>query len=155
MVKIRKFEEETGELFFGGELPGFAHLYIGQEAVATGCMAALEPGDYITSNHRGHGHLIAKGGEVKKMLAEIMGKASGYCKGKGGSMHIASFSLGILGAFGIVGGGVGIGVGASGRGWGLLHATVTTIRMRLTSVRRSTMETYPFPSSTDEGCARS
>ena len=113
MVKIRKFEEETGELFFGGELPGFAHLYIGQEAVATGCMAALEPGDYITSNHRGHGHLIAKGGEVKKMLAEIMGKASGYCKGKGGSMHIASFSLGILGAFGIVGGGVGIGVGAA------------------------------------------
>ena len=113
MVRIRKFEEETGELFFGGELPGFAHLYIGQEAIATGCMAALEPGDYITSNHRGHGHLIAKGGDVKKMLAEIMGKATGYCKGKGGSMHIADFSLGILGTFGIVGGGVGIGVGAA------------------------------------------
>lgn len=113
MVKIRKFEEETGELFFGGEIPGFVHLYIGQEAIATGCMAALEPGDYITSNHRGHGHLIAKGGDVKRMIAEIMGKATGYCKGKGGSMHIANFSLGILGAFGIVGGGVGIGVGAA------------------------------------------
>jgi pyruvate dehydrogenase E1 component alpha subunit len=76
-------------------------------------MAALEPRDYITSNHRGHGHLIAKGGDVKRMIAEIMGKATGYCKGKGGSMHIANFSLGILGAFGIVGGGVGIGVGAA------------------------------------------
>ena len=113
MVTIRKFEEETGELFFGGEIPGFVHLYIGQEAIATGCMAALEPRDYITSNHRGHGHLIAKGGDAKRMIAEIMGKATGYCKGKGGSMHIANFSLGILGAFGIVGGGVGIGVGAA------------------------------------------
>jgi len=113
MVKIRKFEEKTEELFFGGDLPGFVHLYIGQEAIATGCMAALEPEDYITSNHRGHGHLIAKGGDVKKMIAENMGKLIGYCKGKGGSMHIADFSLGILGAFGVVGGGVGMGVGAA------------------------------------------
>jgi len=113
MVKIRKFEEKIEELFFGAELPGFVHLYIGQEAIATGCMATLEPRDYITSNHRGHGHLIAKGGDVKKMIAEIMGKVTGYCKGKGGSMHIADFSLGILGAFGIVGGGVGMGVGAA------------------------------------------
>ena len=112
MVKIRKFEEHVSKLYADGEIPGFVHLYIGQEAVAVGTCANLNEDDFITSTHRGHGHLIAKGGDLKLMMAELYGKATGYCKGKGGSMHIADPGLGILGANGIVGGGIPISVGA-------------------------------------------
>ncbi len=112
MIKIRVFESRVSELFAQGKLPGFIHLYIGEEAVATGVCAHLSDGDYITSTHRGHGHLIAKGGDLKLMMAELYGKRTGYCKGKGGSMHIADVDLGILGANGIVGGGPPIATGA-------------------------------------------
>ncbi|MBN2394831.1 MAG: thiamine pyrophosphate-dependent dehydrogenase E1 component subunit alpha [Candidatus Atribacteria bacterium] len=112
MQKIRKFEQSAEQLFLEGKLPGFIHLYIGEEAIATGVMAALNQGDYITSTHRGHGHMIAKGGDIKRMMAELFGKTSGYCKGKGGSMHIADFSIGVLGANGVVGGGLPIAIGA-------------------------------------------
>jgi len=112
MLKIRHFESRVRDLFAAGEMPGFVHLYLGQEAVAVGACAALEEDDYITSTHRGHGHIIAKGGDVKRMMAELYGKATGYNKGKGGSMHIAAPSLGILGANGIVGGGIPIATGA-------------------------------------------
>lgn len=113
MVTIRTFEEKAAELFAAGKLPGFVHLYIGEEAVATGVCANLTDKDYITSTHRGHGHLIAKGGRIDLMMAELFGKATGYCKGKGGSMHIADVNLGILGANGIVGAGQPIAVGAA------------------------------------------
>ncbi len=112
MQEIRKFEEEVADLFAGGSIPGFVHLYIGQEAVAVGACAALNSDDYITSTHRGHGHLIAKGGDLKKMMAELFGKETGYCKGRGGSMHIVDVGLGILGANGIVGAGTQIAAGA-------------------------------------------
>jgi pyruvate dehydrogenase E1 component alpha subunit len=113
MVRIRRFEEKVGELFLGGEIPGFVHLYIGEEAIATGVCANLEPSDYLTSTHRGHGHCIAKGAGIKPMMAEIFGKRTGCCKGKGGSMHIADFSVGMLGANGVVGGGINLAVGAA------------------------------------------
>lgn len=113
MVTIRKFEEKASELFAVGKIPGFVHLYIGEEAVATGVCANLETKDFITSTHRGHGHVIAKGGKVDLMMAELFGKVSGYCKGKGGSMHIADVDLGILGANGIVGAGQPIATGAA------------------------------------------
>ncbi len=113
MKRIRLFEERVASLFAEGRLPGFVHLYIGEEAVATGICAALQATDYISSTHRGHGHLIAKGGDPKKMMAELYGKKTGYCKGKGGSMHIADIDLGILGANGIVGGGLPIATGAA------------------------------------------
>lgn len=113
MKRIRLFEERVASLFAEGRLPGFVHLYIGEEAVATGICAALQETDYISSTHRGHGHLIAKGGDPKKMMAELFGKSTGYCKGKGGSMHIADIDLGILGANGIVGGGLPIATGAA------------------------------------------
>lgn len=112
MNRIRLFETKLQEFFAAGRIPGFVHLYIGEEAVATGACASLTDTDSITSTHRGHGHLIAKGGNLKLMMAEIFGKSSGYCKGKGGSMHIADFDLGILGANGIVGGGGPLAVGA-------------------------------------------
>lgn len=112
MVKIRRFEERVSRLFADGEIPGFVHLYIGEEAIAVGVCANLNKDDFITSTHRGHGHLIAKGGDLKLMMAELFGKVTGYCKGKGGSMHIADPGLGILGANGIVGGGIPISVGA-------------------------------------------
>lgn len=112
MLRIRHFEGRVSELFAAGEMPGFVHLYLGEEAVAAGACAALEQDDYITSTHRGHGHIIAKGGEVKRMMAELYGKATGYNKGKGGSMHIAAPELGILGANGIVGAGLPIATGA-------------------------------------------
>lgn len=112
MQKIRKFEQAAEQLFLEGKLPGFIHLYIGEEAIATGIMAALNDDDYITSTHRGHGHMIAKGGDINLMMAELYGKKTGYCKGKGGSMHIADFSIGVLGANGVVGGGLPIAVGA-------------------------------------------
>jgi pyruvate dehydrogenase E1 component alpha subunit len=113
MVSIRLFEEKVGELFLAGELPGFVHLYVGEEAIAVGVCANLNNQDYITSTHRGHGHCIAKGAKVKPMMAEIYGKVTGYCKGKGGSMHIADFAVGMLGANGVVGGGINLAVGAA------------------------------------------
>jgi acetoin:2,6-dichlorophenolindophenol oxidoreductase subunit alpha len=113
MNKIRMFEEKVAELFAAAKIPGFVHLYVGEEAVATGVCATLRDTDYITSTHRGHGHLISKGGDVKLMMAELFGKKTGYCKGKGGSMHIADVGLGILGANGIVGGGPPLAAGAA------------------------------------------
>jgi pyruvate dehydrogenase E1 component alpha subunit len=113
MLRIRYFEERVRDLFAAGEIPGFVHLYIGEEAVAVGACSALNHDDYITSTHRGHGHLIAKGGDLRLMMAELFGKATGYCRGKGGSMHIADPSLGILGANGIVGAGLPIATGAA------------------------------------------
>ncbi|HOJ82851.1 MAG TPA: pyruvate dehydrogenase (acetyl-transferring) E1 component subunit alpha [Acetomicrobium flavidum] len=112
MLTIRYFEERVAELFAAGKCFGFVHLYVGEEAVATGACANLRKDDYITSTHRGHGHLISKGGDLKLMMAELFGRRTGYCKGKGGSMHIADVELGILGANGIVGGGFPIAVGA-------------------------------------------
>ena len=113
MLMIRFFEDRVRELFASGEMPGFVHLYLGQEAVAVGACTALNDDDFITSTHRGHGHIIAKGGEMKFMMAELYGKATGYNKGKGGSMHIAWPKLGILGANGIVSGGIPIATGAA------------------------------------------
>lgn len=113
MVRIRIFEEEAGKLMEVGKIPGALHLYVGQEAIATGVMAHLSAEDQITSTHRGHGHLIAKGGEMGRMFAELFGKATGYCKGKGGSMHISNMDLGMLGANGIVGGGPPLAIGAA------------------------------------------
>ncbi len=115
MMRIRRFEERLAHLFKRGKLPGFVHLYLGEEAVATGVCAALRPDDRITSTHRGHGHLIAKGARVDRMMAELLGKVDGYCRGKGGSMHIVDFNLGIIGTNGIVGGGIPIGIGSA---WG-------------------------------------
>jgi pyruvate dehydrogenase E1 component alpha subunit len=113
MLTIRRFEEAIFDLYRGGKMPGLAHLYSGEEAVAVGACAALNEDDYITSTHRGHGHILAKGGEPRRMMAEVTGRVEGYCRGKGGEMHIADFSLGILGANGIVGGGLGIATGAA------------------------------------------
>ena len=113
LVRIRFFEERVAKLFRTGELPGFVHLYVGEEACAVGVCSNLSRDDYITSTHRGHGHCIAKGGDVSRMMAELMGKRSGYNKGKGGSMHLASTDLGILGANGIVAAGMPIAVGAA------------------------------------------
>lgn len=112
MLKIRKFETTAMNYFAEGKIPGFVHLYIGEEAVATGVCANLNNDDYITSTHRGHGHIVAKGGDLKFMMAELFGKVTGYGKGKGGSMHIADATKGILGANGIVGAGHNISVGA-------------------------------------------
>ena len=113
MVRIRAFEERSFKEFTAGNIPGVLHLYSGEEAVATGACAKLRPDDYITSTHRGHGHVIAKGGKTDKMMAELYGKKTGYCKGRGGSMHIADTDIGILGANGIVGGGIPIAGGAA------------------------------------------
>jgi pyruvate dehydrogenase E1 component alpha subunit len=113
MVRIRLFEEAAGRLAEGAKLPGFLHLYVGEEAVAAGVCGALTDEDQITSTHRGHGHLVAKGGDFRRMMAELMGKATGYNKGKGGSMHICDLDLGMLGANGIVGAGSPIAVGAA------------------------------------------
>lgn len=113
MLRIRRFEERVGALFAAGELPGFVHLSIGQEAVSAGVMAALRDSDYITATHRGHGHIIAKGASFGPMMAELYGRVGGYCKGRGGSMHIFDLSLGVLGANGILGAGQPIAVGAA------------------------------------------
>jgi pyruvate dehydrogenase E1 component alpha subunit len=112
METIRLFEEEVSRLYAEGTMPGFVHLYIGQEAVAAGVCAALNEDDFIISNHRGHGHLIAKGARLDKIMAELFAKKTGYCKGKGGSMHIADVEKGILGTNGIVGAGLTIATGA-------------------------------------------
>ena len=113
MVRIRVFETEAGRLAEAGKIPGALHLYVGEEAVAAGVMAHLSDADWITSTHRGHGHLIAKGGAFDRMFAELFGRATGYCRGKGGSMHISNMELGMLGANGIVGAGPPIAVGAA------------------------------------------
>ena len=112
MLRIRRFEEQAVEQKARQAIPGLLHLYIGEEAVATGVCAALRQDDYISSTHRGHGHCIAKGGKVSLMMAELFGRTDGYCHGKGGSMHIADIDLGILGANGIVGAGLPIAGGA-------------------------------------------
>ena len=113
MVTIRLFEEQVNDLYTRALMPGLAHLYIGEEAVAVGVCAALRPDDYITSTHRGHGHCLAKGAEPGRMFAELLGKEAGYCKGKGGSMHIADPDTGNLGANAIVCGSAGIATGAA------------------------------------------
>ena len=113
MYKIRRFEEEVFEIYKLGQMAGLAHLYIGEEAVATGACAAIGEQDYIGSTHRGHGHLVARGADMGKMMAEILGKATGYSKGKGGSMHIMAMDKGILGANGIVGGEIPIATGSA------------------------------------------
>ena len=113
MMAIRLFEEQVNELYTRALMPGLAHLYIGEEAVAVGICAALQKDDYITSTHRGHGHCLAKGASPDRMFAELLGKEAGYCKGKGGSMHIADPATGNLGANAIVGGSVGIATGAA------------------------------------------
>jgi pyruvate dehydrogenase E1 component alpha subunit len=113
MTKIRYFEEAIEKHFLAGEIPGFTHLYIGEEAIATGVCQNLTNRDFIESTHRGHGHCIAKGAQLDRMMAEIFGKVTGYCKGKGGSMHIADFSVGMLGANGVVGGGYTLATGAA------------------------------------------
>ncbi|MDI6690758.1 MAG: thiamine pyrophosphate-dependent dehydrogenase E1 component subunit alpha [Candidatus Bathyarchaeota archaeon] len=112
MLEIRFFEEKVFDLYAQNLVPGTIHLYTGEEAVAVGVCAALEKTDYVTSTHRGHGHCIAKGADLKRTMAEILGKRTGYCKGKGGSMHIADFSIGMLGATAVVGAGMPIAVGA-------------------------------------------
>jgi pyruvate dehydrogenase E1 component alpha subunit len=113
MVMIRLFEEQVNELYTRALMPGLAHLYVGEEAVAVGICEALRPTDYITSTHRGHGHCVAKGASPNRMFAELLGKKLGYCKGKGGSMHIADPATGNLGANAIVGGSTGIATGAA------------------------------------------
>jgi TPP-dependent pyruvate/acetoin dehydrogenase alpha subunit len=113
MVTIRLFEEHVNDLYTRALMPGLAHLYIGEEAVAVGICEALKPDDYITSTHRGHGHCVAKGAALDRMFAELLGKEAGYCKGKGGSMHIADPDTGNLGANAIVGGSAGIATGAA------------------------------------------
>lgn len=113
MLKIRKFEEKIEQLHKEGILPGLKHLYIGEEAIAVGVVSALDKNDLLLSTHRGHGHCIAKGADVRKMMAELFGKRTGYCHGKGGSMHITSVEIGMLGANGIVGANIPIAGGAA------------------------------------------
>jgi TPP-dependent pyruvate/acetoin dehydrogenase alpha subunit len=113
MVRIRAFEEAANDLYRSAKMPGLTHLYSGQEAVAVGACEALRKDDFITSTHRGHGHCLAKGADVRRMFAELLGKEDGYCRGKGGSMHIADFENGNLGANAIVGGSTGIATGAA------------------------------------------
>ena len=137
MVRIREFENKAQSLFAEGKIPGFVHLYLGEEAVATGVCECLRDDDYITSTHRGHGHIIAKGGDLKYMMAELFGKATGYCKGKGGSMHIADRDRGILGANGII--------SRSERGF--LRATAA--RIRYAPVSLATVRPTRAPSMRD------
>ena len=113
MLLIRRFDEAVVELVERGEIVGIVHTYIGEEAVAVGACAALNDDDYITGNHRSHGHPIAKGGDVNRAMAELFGKSTGYCNGKGGSMHLADFSVGILGESGILGSALPVAVGAA------------------------------------------
>lgn len=112
MVTVRQFETMAGEAFAAGQIPGFIHLSIGQEGSSVGVCSCLRRDDYVVTTHRGHGHMIAKGADLKRMTAELFGKKTGYCKGKGGSMHIADFSIGFLGANGVVAGGLPIIAGA-------------------------------------------
>lgn len=113
MLEVRRFEEKVWDLFGRNIIPGTLHLYIGEEATAVGVCSNLRADDYVTSTHRGHGHCIAKGADLNRMMAEILGRSTGYCKGKGGSMHVADASVGILGATAIVGSAIPIAVGAA------------------------------------------
>ena len=113
MLLIRRFEERLNEVFLEGEVSGTCHLCIGQEAVPVGTSAALAPGDYLAGTHRGHGHFLAKGGDAKRILAEVFGREAGYSRGRGGSQHMASFEIGFLGSNGITGGGLPIATGAA------------------------------------------
>ena len=113
MLMTRLFEEKIEAFFMQNLIGGTVHLYIGQEAIAAGACSAIEKEDYIVSNHRGHGHCIAKGGDIQKIMAEILGKETGYCRGKGGSMHVSDIEIGNLGANGIVGAGIPIATGAA------------------------------------------
>ena len=113
MATIRAFDNRAVEEFHAGNIPGVVHAYLGQEAIAVGVCTALRRDDKIVSTHRGHGHTIAKGADLKRMMAELFGRSNGYCHGKGGSMHIADFSVGMLGANGIVGAGMPIATGAA------------------------------------------
>jgi len=113
MLRARYFEEEAARLFQSGVLPGFLHSYIGEEGVAVGVCSALRDDDYITSTHRGHGHVVAKGANLNRMMAELFAKRTGHCKGKGGSMHIADFSMGVVGTTGIVGSGMPVANGVA------------------------------------------
>lgn len=113
LVLIRRFEERLSDLFAEGKVPGTAHFCLGQEATAVGAIAALEPADLVTSNHRGHGHFLAKGGDPRKILAEIMGKATGYCAGRSGSQHMSYPPIGFLGSNGITGGMIPVATGAA------------------------------------------
>src|SRR3954454_11198077 len=113
MVAIRLFEERVNDLYTRALMPGLAHLYIGEEAIAVGICEVLTREDYVTSTHRGHGHCLAKGASPDRMFAELLGKEAGYCKGKGGSMHIADPATGNLGANAIVGGGTTLATGAA------------------------------------------
>jgi pyruvate dehydrogenase E1 component alpha subunit len=113
MVLIREAEERVRRLFAEAKLPGFIHSYLGEEAVAAGVCAVLRPDDWIASHHRGHGHILAKGGDLERFFAELYGRSTGYCRGKGGSMHVADLGLGILGANGVVGAGLPIAAGAA------------------------------------------
>src|SRR5256714_8294679 len=113
MQTIRTFEKRVAREFRSGEIPGFVHMYVGEEAIAAGVCACLNDDDYVTSTHRGHGHCIAKGCDLNSMMAEIYGRETGLCKGRGGSMHIADFSRGMLGANAIVGGGIALATGAA------------------------------------------
>lgn len=111
MVKIRTFEQTASRLFYEGRIPGSLHVYLGEEAIAAGAFEALNGDDFVVTTHRGHGHIIAKGGDMKYMMAELLGKESGYCRGKGGSMHISAPKIGMIGANGIVGAGINIALG--------------------------------------------
>jgi pyruvate dehydrogenase E1 component alpha subunit len=113
MILIREFDERAIQLRVAGKIYGAVHPYVGQEAVAVGVCSTLTVSDRVTSTHRGHGHCIAKGADIRRMMAELFGRVDGYCKGKGGSMHIADFAVGMLGANGIVGGGLPIACGAA------------------------------------------
>src|SRR2546428_12542899 len=113
MILIREFDELAIRLRVAGKIYGAVHPYVGQEAVAVGVCSALTTRDRVTSTHRGHGHCIAKGADIRRMMAELFGRVDGYCKGRGGSMHIADFAVGMLGANGIVGGGLPIACGAA------------------------------------------
>src|ERR671937_3144098 len=113
MQTIRTFEKRVAREFRSGEIPGFVHMYVGEEAIAAGVCACLNDDDYVTSTHRGHGHCIAKGCDLDRMMAEIYGRETGLCKGRGGSMHIADFGRGMLGANAIVGGGIALATGAA------------------------------------------
>lgn len=127
MWEIRLFDQAAGRLYQKGMIKGGIHAYIGQEAIAVGVSAHLSDSDYITSNHRGHGHHIAKGADLKRLMAEVLGKETGYCKGRGGSMHVAAFDIGSLGAFPILASGVPSAIGAalSGRLLGKDYVVVT------------------------------
>jgi len=113
MLEVRLFEEKVGQLWRQGILPGTVHLYIGEEAVAVGVCANLHRDDYVTSTHRGHGHLLAKGGDMKKIMAELYGKETGYCRAKGGSMHVTATDIGMIGANPVVGAGIPIAAGVA------------------------------------------